>query len=462
MKRYLKLPFVLSLVLTVFAFLGAFTALSTVGAQSSSQNINDVWLVPIDSEISPATAQFVKSRINQANSADPQPLAIVFLIDTPGGRVDSMKDISDAILQDAAVPTIAVVQNAYSAGALIAMSAESVAMLPGSSIGAALTVMLDPTSATGTSYAGEKANSVTRSQFRSVADARGRNTLVAEGMVSPSIEIPGLVTSEELVTLSASQAVEFDIADLEAPSIRDALSELGYGNVMVKEMSPTPTERAAMFVTSPIVAAALLALGVIGILLEVFIPGFGIPGILGTLSLLLFFGGTFIARPAGIWDIALIGVALILLVLELFVIPGFGIAGIAGLAIMGYATYRIFEGDAITAFSYTAIFGSSLLLLVLWLFSSGRLGSRLVLADSLDGRRSAATKFMGAGGATSANEVIGEKGVSTSDLRPAGVAKFGSKRIDVVSEGDFIPTGSPIEIVEIEGSRVVVRKVEEA
>jgi len=373
-----------------------------------------------------------------------------------------MKDISDAILQDAAVPTISVVQNAYSAGALIAMSSESVAMLPGSSIGAALTVILDPTSATGTSYAGEKANSVTRSQFRSVADARGRNTLVAEGMVSPSIEIPGLVTDEELVTLSASQAVEFDIADLEAPTIRDALSELGYGNVQIQEMSPTPTERAALWLTSPIVAAALLAIGVIGILLEVFIPGFGIPGIIGTLSLLLFFGGTFIARPSGIWDIALIIVALILLVIELFVLPGFGIAGIAGLAMMGYATYRIFEGDAISAFSYTAIFGSSLLLLVMWLFASGRVGNRLVLADSLDGRPSAANKFLGDGGAANFEDVIGEIGIATSDLRPAGVARFGNKRIDVVTEGDFITTGSAIEVVEIEGSRVVVREVEEA
>ncbi len=456
MKRYLKL-FLISLGLGLSVFVA--------NAQSSGQNIqniNDVWVVPIDTEISPATAQFVKSRITQANEADPQPLALVFLIDTPGGRVDSMKNISDAILQDAAVPTISVVQNAYSAGALIAMSSESVAMLPGSSIGAALTVVLDPTSATGTSYAGEKANSVTRSQFRSVAGARGRNTLVAEGMVSPSIEIPGLVTNEELVTLSASQAVEFNIADLEAPSIRDALSELGYGNVQLKEMSPTPTERAALWLTSPLIAAALLAIGVIGILLEVFIPGFGIPGIIGTLALLLFFGGTFIARPSGIWDIALILVALILLVIELFVLPGFGIAGIVGLAMMGYATYRIFEGDAISAFSYTAIFGSSLLLIVLWLFSSGRVGKRLVLAESLDGRTSAANKFLGDGGATNFDEVIGEKGVATSDLRPAGVARFGNKRIDVVTEGDFITTGSPIEIVEIEGSRVVVREIEEA
>ena len=458
MKRYLNFTGKLGLLFTFALTL----MLSLTLASAQTNNINDVWVVPIDSEISPATSQFVKSRITQANNADPQPLALVFLIDTPGGRVDSMKEISDSILQDASVPTISVVQNAYSAGALIAMSSESVAMLPGSSIGAALTVILDPTSATGTSYAGEKANSVTRSQFRSVADARGRNTLVAEGMVSPSIEIPGLVTDEELVTLSASQAVEFDIADLEAPSIRDALSELGYGNVQLKEMSPSPTERAAFWLTSPIVAAALLAIGVIGILLEVFIPGFGIPGIIGTLSLLLFFGGTFIARPSGIWDIALIIVALILLVLELFVIPGFGIAGIAGLAMMGYATYRIFEGDAISAFSYTAIFGSSLLLLVMWLFASGKVGNRLVLAESLDGRPSAANKFLGAGGVANFEEVIGEKGIATSDLRPAGVARFGNKRIDVVTEGDFITTGSTIEIVEIEGSRVVVREVEEA
>ena len=223
------------------------------------------------------------------------------MIDTPGGRIDAMEKIADTILLDPLMPTIAVVKNAISAGALIAMSAETLVMLPGSSIGAALPVTLNPTTSTGLLPAEEKINSVVREKFVSVAQARNRNELVAEAMVNPRIEVPGLATNEELVTLSAADAVEHNIADLEAPSLREALKELGYGDVSILEMGPSTTERVALWVTSPLIAATLLAVGVIGILLEIFIPGFGLPGILGTLALLLFFGGTLIASPSGIW-----------------------------------------------------------------------------------------------------------------------------------------------------------------
>src|SRR5690606_31817288 len=145
-----------------------------------------------------------------------QPLALLFLIDTPGGQVSAMERIVDAIMLEAQVPTLAVVRNAFSAGALIAMSAEQLAMLPGSSIGAALPVGLGPG---GVTPVDEKLSSAVRGTFRSVAEARGRDARVAEAMVDPRIEIPGLSTSEELVTLTAQQAVQYGIADTTAATV---------------------------------------------------------------------------------------------------------------------------------------------------------------------------------------------------------------------------------------------------
>lgn len=430
-----------------------------VSGWATSQEIsNEVWVIPIDSEISPVTSQFITSRIRQANEADPQPLALAFLIDTPGGRIDAMKDISDAIIQEAELPTLAFVQDAYSAGALIAMSAERLIMLPNSNIGAALTVVLDPTSATGTSYAGEKANSVTRSQFRNVATLRERNADVAEAMVSLSIEIPDLVDKTELVTLGSQEAVEYGIADAEANNLLQGLANEGYGDVKLKYLEPAATERLALWIASPLIAAALLAMGLLGILLEIFVPGFGIPGIVGTIALLLFFSSRFIASPTGVWDVALFILALILLALELFVIPGFGVAGIAGLIVLAFATYRLFEGDVIAAFGYTSIFAAVAVFLVLWLFSTGRLGKPLMLSAKLGDNE---TEGSLAGMTQQAvNAWQGKEGVAITDLRPAGTVAFGEERKDVVAESAFIAKDSRVKVILTEGYRIVVREIE--
>ncbi len=426
-----------------------FTALGQPPSTNSS-----VWLVPIETEITPATAQFVSSRVQRANRE--RPLALVFLINTPGGRVDAMSDIVDAILQRAQVPTIAVVEDAFSAGALIAMSAEQLAMLPASSIGAALTVTIDPLAPTGLSPADEKINSATRSQFRAVAEARGRNVRVAEAMVDQRIEIPGLATAEELVTLTAAQAVEFGIADIQAKSLPDALSQLGYGGIAIERIEPSLTERVAVSLTSPLVFAALLAVGVIGILIELFTPGFGVPGFLGVLALALALGGAYIATPANTLDLVLVIAGILLLAAEIFIIPGFGVAGVLGLAALAFAIFRIFQDSTVLVLSYTALFGGVLLALAIWLLPNTRFGSALMLSTRLTNKPAEDDSTP----TSTLDQLLGQHGVALSDLRPAGVARFGPQRVDVVTEGDFINNGTEIEVLKVEGNRVTVRAVE--
>jgi len=417
-----------------------------------------VWVVPITGEITPATAQFVRMRVERANRE--QPLALVFEIYTPGGRVDAMGEIVDIILQRALVPTVAVVRDAFSAGALIAMSAEQLVMLPGSSIGAALPVVLDPLAPLGLSPADEKIQSAMRAQFRSVAMARGRNADVAEAMVTPR-EIPGLTTAQELVTLSATQAVQHGIADLEARTLREALEQLGYGGVTVERLEPTMLERAAQALTSPLVAAVLLAIGVIGILIELFTPGVGIPGAVGVLALLLFFSGAFIATPAGLFDLVLVIVGLILIVVELLLLPGFGIAGILGLGALLFALFRIFQEGTVYMLGYTVVFGGLLLALAFWFLPNFRLGRALMLSTRLKNGLSSVPAGSGAKPTIGFDHLLGQQGIATSDLRPAGVARFGHQRVDVVTEGDFIISGTVIEVLSVEGNRVTVRAVEE-
>ena len=423
--------------------------LSTVQAQGVTR---EVWVVPIETQITPATAQFVQSRIEQANEV--QPLALVFYLNTPGGSLNAMIDIADTILQRVQVPTITVVENAFSAGALISMSAEQMAMLPGSSIGAATAI----NGITG-ERASEKINSAVREKFRSVAEARGRNADVAEGMVSERIEVPGLSTNEELITLSAAQAVEYDIADVQARNLADALEQFGYGGAEVVRLEPNFAERIGTALGNPLIAAALLVIGIGGILIEAFTPGFGFPGALGLLALVIFGAGTFVATPAGGLDLILILGGVLLLLVEAFVIPGFGVAGILGLAVIVVAIVRIFPDPTQLAsvLGYTAIFGAVLVVGFFWLLPNSRftrifaLSTRLSNApgDSPESARLVASQ----------DYLRGSQGVATSDLRPAGVARFGTERVDVVTEGDYISTGTPIEVTRVEGSRVVVRTI---
>ena len=424
--------------------LGLFGLLGTAFAQTPAGR--PVWVVPIEGPITPATARFVEARL--AGAAAENALAVVFSINTPGGSVAAAQEISSAIL-NAPMPTVAVADQALSAGALIAMSAENLAMLPGGAVGAATAI----NGLTGET-ASEKINSAWRGQFRSVAEARGRNARVAEAMVSERIEIPGLSSSTELVTLTAAQALEYDIADLQAGSVQDALSQLGYGDVALQTVAPSPWERVTGALSNPLWAALLLAVGVIGITVEVFAPGFGLPGIVGVGALLLFFVGVFAGSPPGPLDVALIVVGLVLIAVELFVTPGFGFIGAFGVAALVWGIARTFEGDTLAVLGYTVVFGGVLLGLAVWLLPNSRFFRPLVLAARLGPVPGEAPP----GPPSALRTLVGATGVALTDLRPAGtVLVDGDTRVDVVSEGPYVGRGNRVEVVRVEGNRVTVR-----
>lgn len=442
--RWSQLAAALLAVLTAFAW-------SALGHAQTQAPSNTVWVVPIEGEITSATAQFVRARIDRANRE--QPLALVFSIDTPGGAVPAMQRIVDDILNRAEVPTMAVVRNAFSAGALIAMATEQLAMLPGSAIGAALPIQVTPT---GIAPVDEKFTSAFRGEFRAVAEARGRDPRIAEAMVDERIEIPGLATSNELLTLTASQAVEFDIADVEARSLGDALDLFGYGGARIERLEPNLTERLASFLALPLVAALLLVLGIGGLVIEFFTPGFGIPGAVGVFALALLALTAVVATPAGVWDVLLILLGVILLAVEALILPGFGIAGVLGIGVLAFAVFRIFQESWVFVLGYGAVFGGVLMAVLLWFLPNSRLASRLRLHTRI-GRSADDDDTVEPGRYRERSDLVGSIGVALTDLRPAGVARFGDDRVDVVTQGDFINHGSTIKVLHVEGNRVTVR-----
>jgi membrane-bound serine protease (ClpP class) len=282
-----------------------------------------VYVIPIDGTIEPGLGHYLKRSIDDAEQANAA--AIILDINTPGGRLDTVLEMRDAIL-DTDVPVVAFVnREAFSAGALITIASDQIWMTPGAVFGAAT-----PIDGSGQT-ASEKTISAVRSTFRSTAEKQGRDPAIAEAMVDPSVEIPGLDSDTSLLTLSTDQARQHGYADGVADSRDDLLSQLGLGDAEVSVASPTVMERATRWITDPVVASLLILVGLALIVVDGIVGGFGVVALAGIACLGLFFWGHMIADLAGWEDLILIVVGLVLIGIEAFVIPGFGVAGILGL-----------------------------------------------------------------------------------------------------------------------------------
>ncbi|MDF1524431.1 MAG: NfeD family protein, partial [Trueperaceae bacterium] len=231
-----------------------------------------------------------------------------------------------------------------------------------------------------------------------------------------------------------------------------------YGGARVERLEPNLPERVGTFLANPIIVALLLVLGVGGLLLEFFSPGFGVPGAIGILALALLGLTAVVATPAGPVDLALIVVGIVLLAVEALVIPGFGVAGVLGLGVLGYAVFRVFQESWLTVLGAGTVFGGLLLASLLWVLPYSRVASRFRLAARIGRAPGDASAVPGR--ADERGDLLGATGVALTDLRPAGVARFADERVDVVTLGDYISAGTDVAVVRVEGNRVTVRAVE--
>lgn len=435
-----------------------------------------VVVAPIHDTIDLGLAPYLARVLEQAEAANAQ--AVILDINTPGGRLDAALQMRDAIL-DSPMRTVAFVnREAFSAGALIALAAETIYMTPGAVMGAAT-----PVDAAG-DPADPKVISAVRSTFRSTAELRGRDPLIAEAMVDPALTVEGLVGRGELLTLTTTQAQASGYADGVVANRAELLAALDLTGAPITETTPSPAENVVRFLTNPAVASLLMALGFLLILADVLAGGFGLVGLLGLLLFALFFWGHFLAGLAGWESVALVGLGLLLIGAEIFVIPGFGVAGILGIAALLGGLFlaliggRIVTNDDLVRAGLTVIGAFILMivgaaLMVRYLPRWGRLQG--LILETQVGIPSAAPPpnrprwLWLEGGRLEANQppprperpsLTGATGVALSDLRPGGFARIDGERVDVVTQGDYINAGERIEVIADEGYRRVVRRQE--
>ncbi len=418
-----------------------------------------VYVMPIDGVIDLGLAPFVSRVLEEAEET--RAAAVILEVNTFGGRVDAAVLIRDALLR-AKVPTVAFVnKRAISAGALITLAAETIAMAKGSTIGAATPVQVGAPGAPAQPVA-EKTVSYMRKEFRATAESRNRPGLLAEAMVDSDVEIGGLIAKGKLLTLTTEEAAAQDLVDIRADTVAEVLAALDLSNAQVRRVSATWAEGVVRFLTHPVVSSLLMTLGILGLIVELRMPGFGLPGILGVTSLALFFWGHWLVRLAGWEELLLLGIGMLLLALEVFVIPGFGIAGILGLlALVGGLGLSLIGTGATWSIVMSAVGRTALSLVIAILvalvvlrhLARSPFGQQFVLKEEL----------AAAAGYASTPEAdrrwLGKNGSALSPLRPSGIAQIDGQRVDVVSEGEFIDAGDAVEVTRVEGNRVVVRKV---
>jgi membrane-bound serine protease (ClpP class) len=417
-----------------------------IGNAPMQANGQAVVIIPVQKEVEKGLSSFIMRGIEFAERENAD--HIIFDMDTPGGAVDAATEIAKDMRSTDIPITVLVNKKAISAGAYLALNADQIAMVPGATMGAA--AVIDSSG----NAADKKAQSFWLKEMIGAAELNGRDPIYAEAMVDVAVDLPEYDAEEgELLTLTANQALEVGYSEVTVESQEELLQFLNLENAAIKEVELSFAEKIARLVTNPVVVPILLSIGSLGLVLELYSPGFGIPGIMGLSALALFFYGHLIAGLAGMESIILLIVGLLAIVLELF-IPGgvlgiLGIAAVIGSLLLSSASITYMAFSILIAFTVTII--GSIIMAKVFGFKRGFL-RHIILSDSTSTEK----------GYVSYDErpdLLGEEGVTITPLRPSGTASFNEERVDVVTEGGFIEENQMVKVIKVSGGRVIVRQL---
>lgn len=441
---------------TVSALLIIFSAL---GLSQEVEAAEEVYVVKVEGLVDSGLHAYIERSIRAAENDNAS--GVILHMDTFGGLVDAADKIRKTLL-DAEVTTATYIdKNAASAGALIAIATDSVYMASGSSIGAATVVAGDG------QRADEKMQSYFRSIMRSTAESKNRDPRIAEAMVDERIEIDNVIAEGELLTLSTSEAVDLGFVNGEATSVDDVAEKMGWDGRPVVNVEERWQESVLRLLGSPALASILMLFMLGGLYFELQSPGVGFPGAVAMVAAVLFFTPHFILGLASVWELLFILAGVALIVIEIFVLPGFGIPGIAGALLLIFGLFSSLVGNVgfsfpeldqmgspIWTMATTLIIGILLIISMARYLPQNRAFSKLILATSTD-TQSGYSSFQ------EREDITGKEGIALTALRPAGTVLIDDRRFDVVTEGDFIEKGAKVKVVSSSTSTIKVRKNEE-
>jgi membrane-bound serine protease (ClpP class) len=421
-------------------------------AKAASEIGPAVYVIPVKQTVESGLQSFLERAYKEAEEAKAE--HVILVINTLGGKVVNAESIGHFIRENK-IPTTAFVEGkAVSAGTYIALNADNIVMQPGSTIGAAAVV-----DGSGNLIENPKTISFWTSEMSESAGLQGRDKSIAAAMVDPNVTLPLKdkigrdKLKGEILTLTASEAEKVGYSEATAASVDEVVKWLGLDGRTQIEVAPSLAENAARWLINPIVMTVLLILGIAGIVIEMLVPGFGAPGIVGLLSFGLYFFGHYVAGFAGMESVVLFVIGIALLIIEVFV-PSFGILGILGSASL-IAGVVMAASDPMTAFIsiVIALVGAIILITIFVRMNKKRgIWNKFILRDKL-------TTEQGYLSADVKDSLLGLEGMTITPLRPAGTILIGDNRIDVVTSGEFVDTNRSVKVIKAEGTWVVVKEI---
>lgn len=446
--------------------------LSGLGLSLRADEHCNVYMLRLDDEIGSSTWRYTRQALDEARKRNSDMLLVH--LNTYGGSVVHADSIRTALLNFPGPVVAFVDNNAASAGALIALACDSVYMRGGASMGAVTVV----NGADGAAMP-DKYQSYMRAMMRATAESHGkltdslgnqkwrRDPLIAEAMVDSRVEVPGLIDSTRVLTFTADEAVKWGYAEAKAESVDDVMAQLDHSpeSYSIEEYRPDWLDHLIGFFTNPAVQAVLIMIIVGGIYMELHSPGVGFPSAAAIIAAVLYFLPLYITGIASSWIILLFVLGVMLIVLEVFVVPGFGITGIAGitcicaaviLGLIEHYTFSLSHLNADAVWSSMVIFLAGIFLAIgaIWYLTSShgpkwvRRHTELMLTQQVkDG-------YIGVDMAPV--NYIGLEGAAVTDMRPAGKVEINGEVLDAVATRGFIHAGARVRVMKYENAQIYV------
>ena len=415
----------------------------------------------IDDVIDPRMNRYTELALDFAEEEEAD--LVIIEMDTYGGAVNDADDIRTRIMESSMPVWVFINKDAASAGALISIACDSIYMAPGSSIGAATVVIQDG------SAAPDKYQSYMRSIMRSTAEANGRDPNIAEAMVDEDLEIDSISKAGEVLTFSTSEAIKHGFCEAEANSIEEVLKINDITDYSISEFTLSSSEKVIRFFLNPIISGLLILVIIGGIYFELQTPGVGFPLLAAIIAVILYFIPYYLNGLAANWEIIMFIVGIALIALEIFVIPGFGIAGITGLTLtlgslilvmlnndfFDFSFVKASEIFRATATILAGLFGSIIIMFLGGVrLTNSRLFKRIALQAVQDRSEGYTSNFK-------QEPMVGKTGTAYTVLRPSGKVMIEGSLFDAYTRGDYIEKNDKIKVINDEGTSLKVKKLDE-
>ncbi|MFI5171679.1 MAG: nodulation protein NfeD [Chitinophagales bacterium] len=422
-----------------------------------------IYLFELHQDITPSAVRLVNNAIEEAIAL--QADYIIVSLDSYGGLLDAGDTIHVKLLR-CPIPILCfVTNNAASAGALIAISCDSIYMSPYAKIGAASVVDQEG------KVVDEKYQAYMRGIMRSTAEANGRDPEIAEAMVQGGGGVTGIIDSGQILTFTTSEAIQFNYCEGEVENIGKLLEKLNIDNYEIHEYQTTAMDRIMAFLLNPILRGLCITFIFLGLYFELQSPGIGFALVISVIAALLYFAPLYVEGLASNWEILLFIIGLILIALEIFVVPGFGVTGVSGIILtfsglvlamiknVGF-DFELSGGGKISESVLIVMSGFVISLAVMFAFFGRFTRSKLFRTLSLETSEHASEGYH----TTIFNKTvnyIGKTGIAMSDLRPAGKIEIDGVMVDGQSDGEYIHKGDIVRVTEMKNNYFIVRKHEQ-